>query len=151
MRNLQANSTASSIEISWDPPLNISSIEPPFPLSVVSLRSIPEDSIITYTVEVFNVTGMRTPVISVENITASKFTFLEDNHDPSDKFEFIVTAFNIVVGRGDPSEPVNATFLQGLYLYVIGVKFHMHLHAIWNYYCTKNCPDNTLLHALMFL
>ena len=98
----------------------------------------------THTVEVYNITsGDRQEVGIYENITDSIFIFpLSDNSNmtsgssgskmtsssafsgvgpplvnpnPSDLFEFIITAVN-AVGRGEPSEPVQGRFTEGIHI-----------------------------------
>ena len=96
----------------------------------------------THTVEVYNITsGDRQEVGIYENITDSIFIFPLSNMtsgssgsrmssssafsgdgpplvnpNPSDLFEFIITAVN-AVGRGEPSEPVQGSFTEGIYTF----------------------------------
>ena len=118
--NLSVHSTTTSITLTWIPPfsLDITGVEPDF----------------THTVEVYNITsGDRQEVGVYENITDSTFIFtLSDdesqsigsgmsstdvislvNPDPSDLFEFIVTAVN-AVERGEPSGLVQGRFKEGM-------------------------------------
>ena len=153
MTILSVLSTTASITLTWVPPfsLDITGVDPDF----------------THTVEVYDITsGGRQEVGIYENITDSIFTFtlceVESqangsngdgmnqtngsrctlvNFDPSNLFEFIVTAVN-AVGRGKPSE-VNATFLQGLlsYMYILHLVF-----ALVNFRHADTLPDECALH-----
>ena len=125
VRNLVALPQRDVISLTWTPPfsLDITGVEPD----------------LWYRVEVYNITGGRTPLT---NLTVYEpefnFTSTVPHPSPCDQFEFRVTPVN-VVGAGTTSEPVRGYFLRSKFSFNIHHKdliFRKDAHTEVLVYCT---------------
>ena len=102
IENLTTFSSLMSIALSWEAPfsLNLTSSEPD----------------VVYCVDIYNITddgGAVHVILSDCNVLNAYFIYSNNNPNPRDNFQFIITPQSNVPGarHGTPSQPITASFL----------------------------------------